>query len=73
MRGGRKFLIVYLVVLGVLSLISAIPGVALSLTVLTLPLLGVPGLVTMAAPTILLYSLGLVPLWLALTGPRLRI
>jgi hypothetical protein len=76
MRRGRKFLIFYFVFFGIFSLIAVIPGGALFLALITamvLPLFGAGGFLAIAAPTVLLYSAALVPLWLALTEPRRRI
>ena len=73
MRRSSKFLIVYFLFFGALSLIAVIPGGALFLLLITamgLPLFGAPGFVAIAAPTIVLYSVVLVPLWLALTTPQ---
>jgi hypothetical protein len=76
MRRGRKFLVVYFLFFGALSVIAVIPAgalIVLLITAMALPLFGVPGLLVIASPTILLYSTALVPLWLALTTPRRRI
>jgi hypothetical protein len=75
MRRGRKFLIFHFLFFGALSVIAAIPGGVLTLLLITamaLPLFGVPGVLAAAAPTILLYSAALVPLWLALTASHRR-
>ncbi len=72
MRRGRKFLTIYFVVFGALSLLAVIPGVPLMVLLLTsmaLPLFGAPGFLVIASPTILLYSSALVPLWRALAVP----
>jgi hypothetical protein len=66
----RKFLLVHFMFFGVLALIGLIPGGALMLMLITFPLLGIPGFIAIAAPTILLYSVALIPLWLALVPPR---
>lgn len=76
MRRGTKLLIYYFVFFGVLSVIALIPGGALFVFLLTamgLPLLGIPGLLVIASPTILFYSAALIPLWLASSAPRGRI
>jgi hypothetical protein len=72
MRRDRKFLTIYFVVFGALSLLAVIPGVPLMVLLLTsmaLPLFGAPGFLVIASPTILLYSSALVPLWRALAVP----
>jgi hypothetical protein len=76
MRRGRKFLIFYFAFFGALSVVAVIPGGALILLLITamgLPLFGMPGFLAIASPTILLYSIALVPLGLALTMPSRRI
>ena len=76
MRRGRKLLIFHLIFFSVLSVIAFIPGGALFVVLITamlLPLFGIPAFFTIAAPTVLLYSVALVPLWLALTEARRRI
>ena len=75
MRRGQKFLIYYFLFFGALSVIAVIPGGALFVLILTgmaLPLFGMPGFLVIVSPTILLYSVSLVPLWLALTAPHRR-
>jgi hypothetical protein len=76
MRRGRKFLTIYFIVFGALSIIAAIPVAALMVLLFTsmaLPLFGAPGFLVIASPTILLYSSALVPLWRALAVPDRRI
>jgi len=76
MRRGTKLLICYFVFFGVLSVVALIPEGALFVLLLTamgLPLFGIPGLLVIASPTILLYSAALIPLWLASSAPRGRI
>ena len=76
MRRGQKFLLFYFLFFGALSVIAFIPGGALIVllsTAMALPLLGGPGWLVIASPTILLYSISLVPMLLALTAPRGRI
>jgi hypothetical protein len=72
MRRVRKFLTIYFLFFGALSIIAAIPAAALMVLLLTsmaLPLFGAPGFLVIASPTILLYSSALVPLWRALAVP----
>ena len=72
MRRGRKFLTIYFLVFGVLSVLAMIPAVPLMVLLFTsraLPLSGAPGFLVIASPTILLYSAALVPLWRALAVP----
>ena len=72
----RKFLTIYFIVFGALSIIAAIPVAALMVLLFTsmaLPLFGAPGFLVIASPTILLYSSALVPLWRALAVPDRRI
>jgi hypothetical protein len=76
MRRGRKFLIFHFMFFGVLGLIAVIPGGTLFLALITamvLPLFGMPAFLAIAAPTVLLYSVALMPLWLALTEAQRRI
>lgn len=76
MRRGRKFLVFYFLLFGALSIIAAIPGAALVVllvTAMALPLFGVPGFLVVASPTVLLYSVALLPLWFALTAPHRHI
>jgi hypothetical protein len=76
MRRGRKFLIFYFLFFGALSAIALIPGgalIVLLITAMGLPLFGLPGFLAIASPTILLYSVALIPLGLALTTPPRRI
>lgn len=76
MRRGQKFLVFYFLFFGALSVIAFIPGgalVVLLLTAMALPLFGGPGWLVIASPTILIYSVSLVPMLLALTAPRGRI
>ena len=76
MRRLRKFLTIYFIVFGALSIIAAIPVAALMVLLFTsmaLPLFGAPGFLVIASPTILLYSSALVPLWRALAVPDRRI
>ena len=72
MRRGRKFLTIYFLFFGALSILAVIPAVPLMVLLLTsmaLPLFGAPGFLVIASPTILLYSSALVPLWRALAVP----
>lgn len=72
MRRLRKFLTIYFIVFGALSIIAAIPVAALMVLLFTsmaLPLFGALGFLVIASPTILLYSSALVPLWRALAVP----
>ena len=72
MRRVRKFLTIYFLVFGALSILAVIPAVPLMVLLLTsmaLPLFGAPGFLIIASPTILLYSSALVPLWRALAVP----
>ena len=76
MRRGRKFLTIYFLFFGALSILAVIPAVpmmVLLLTSMALPLFGAPGFLIIASPTILLYSSALVPLWRALAVPDRRI
>jgi hypothetical protein len=56
-----------LAVFGALSVIAAIPNALLYLFIFSMPLLGAPGLVVLAAPTILIYLLAIAPVVLART------
>jgi hypothetical protein len=68
MRRGQSYLRYHFIVLVLLSVVAQIPAVVLILTLLTI---GVGGLVLAAAPTVLLYSIALLPLWIAATNrPR---
>jgi len=66
MRDNHKFIVLYFGLFGVLTAIACTQGGALILLIAFLPL----GLLTVAAPTILLYSVALVPLGAALMTPR---
>src|ERR1700746_1321330 len=65
----QRFFPIYFIVIAVLAGIARTHGGALILLIVFLPL----GLLTVAAPTILLYSLALVPLGAALRAPRQHI
>jgi len=76
MQRGRRFLIFYFLLLGALSIVAVIPAGALIVLIFTgmaLPLFGIPGLLVIASPTMLLYSGALVPLWLASIAPDRRV
>ena len=73
MQDFVRFLQLYFVLFGVLALIALIHGASLMAIVITLPLLGAPGFVVAAAPTILLYSIALLPLGIALAAPYRRL
>ncbi|MBR0851819.1 hypothetical protein JQ543_29060 [Bradyrhizobium diazoefficiens] len=62
--------IVSLAVFGALSAIAAIPNALFWLFIVSIPLLGAPGFVVLAAPTILIYLLAIAPLVLARTAPN---
>ncbi len=72
MRRAQKFLTIYFLLFGALSLLAAIPTAALMILLFTsmaLPLFGAPGFLVIASPTILLYSTALLPLRFALSAP----
>jgi hypothetical protein len=78
MRRSSKYIIAWFVVFGVLSAVAMIPDAALmvlflSAAVLPLPLFGLPGYLIIAAPTVLLYSIALLPVWLVLRVGRRRL
>ena len=73
MARRHKFLIGYFIFFGVLAAIAVAPGGALTLLILTaivLPLFGMPGFLAIASPTIMIYSVALLPLWFALNAGR---
>ena len=65
-----KTYIACLVIFGALSAIAAIPNALLYLFIASIPLLGAPGFVVLAAPTILIYLLAIAPIVLARTAPN---
>jgi hypothetical protein len=76
MQRIHKFIVFYFVFFSVLTAIALIPGgstIVMLITTMVLPLFGLPGLLVIASPTILLYSAALIPLAIALTAaPRRR-
>jgi hypothetical protein len=74
MHFGRKFLKIYFLLFGVLSIIAVIPeGTLVAFLIGAIVPFDAPGYLVLASPTILLYSAALVPLWLAVTATRRRI
>lgn len=68
MRPGKVYLQYHFIVFGLFTLLAQSPAIVLYATILTV---GVGGLLLLASPTILLYSVGLLPLWFAITNrPR---
>jgi hypothetical protein len=72
----NRSLTYYFLFFGILTLIAFIPGAALMVLIATgmaLPLLGAPGWLIMAAPTVLLYSIVAIPLLASLRRPNRQI
>ena len=72
MRRSTKFLIGYFLFFIGLSAIAMAPGgalVVLLITGMALPLFGMPGLVVIAAPTVVIYSAALLPFWFSFRVP----
>ncbi|RDV02196.1 hypothetical protein [Undibacter mobilis] len=73
MQRFQKFIAAYFIVIGMLALIAIIPGGTLLMLIVTmmgLPLFGIPGLLTAAAPTIFIYSTAAFAVFVAATEPK---